>query len=556
MSKLRSRPLGSLVLRLRSLCGGLTVAALILASAGCGEPAPSAPPAAGGGSTANAPTLVFGRGDDSKSLDPAVVDDGESAKVITNIFDTLVTFKPGTVEHQPGLASSWSMSPDGLVWTFTLRPAKFHDGTVVDADAVVFSFERQRDKNHPAHTDACAYWEAFFGDVDSVRAVDGKTVEIRLKQTFAPFESTMTLFSMSIVSPTAWKSEGIDPATKKYRYRFGEKPVGSGPFKFVRWTRGDTIVLERNNDWWGGAPKLGKLVFKQIKDNAQRLLALEAGQLDLMDGLNAQDAPRVKANAAMALDTQPGLNIAYLAFNVTKPPFDDPRVRQAVALAIDKHTLIRTAYDGLGEVAVNPMPQSLPYASKAPDRTLDRDRAKKLLAEAGHADGLSFKLNTMDNPRAYIPRPKDVAIQIQQDLAAIGVKVEIETLEWTRHREDVSNARHQACLLGWMADFDDADNFLYVLLDKTNAEIGSALNAAFYTDETVHEWLTAARRSADPVERERLYGLAQAKILVDAPMVPLVTMPEMRGRSKKVIGYHIYPAGGEYLAGVSIATGE
>ncbi len=531
---------------------------LLLAAAACGDGAksPAGPGGTAGDGGASAQsgggTLVFARGADSKSLDPAVVDDGESVKVITNVFDTLVGFKPGSLELQPGLAESWTTSADGLVWTFKLREARFHDGTPVDAEAVVFSFERQKNPDHPAHTDACAYWDAFFGSVDAIVAKDPRTVEIRLREAYAPFEATMSLFSMSIVSPTAWKSEGIDPATNKYRYRFGEKPVGSGAFRFVRWTRDDTIVLERNPEWWGGAPKLGKLVFKVIRENTQRLMAVESGQADLMDGLNPQDVKHVRSKPALALETQPGLNIAYFALNTTKPPFDDVRVRQAVALAIDKKTILATAYDGLGEIAVHPMPKDLPFASTKPDRTLDRERAKKLLAEAGHANGFTFKLNTMDNPRTYMPRPKDVAIQIQQDLAAIGVKVEIETLEWTRHREDVSNARHQACLLGWMADFGDADNFLFVLLDKTNAQTGSALNAAFYTDETVHGWLSAARATSVRTERERLYGLAQDKILEDAPMIPLVTMPELRARSLKVKGYRIYPAGGEYLAGVTV----
>ena len=530
------------------------VLALTAASA-CGGGDPEKPAQAGAnggaGGDGSGGTLVFARGGDSEHLDPAIINDGESAKVVTNIFDTLVGFEPGTLKLAPALSDRWSASPDGLTWTFHLREATFHDGTPVDADAVVFSFERQRDKDHPAHTDACQYWESFFPMVKGVRAVDPRTVEISLAEASAPFESTMTLFSMSIVSPTAWKSEGIDEATKKYRYKFSEKPVGSGAFKFVRWQRDDTIVLERNDKWWGGRAKVAKLWFKTIKDNTQRLLAVETGQADLMDGVNPQDAARVRGNPALALSEQPGLNIGYIAMNVTKPPFDDARVRQAVALAIDKKTILKTAYDGMGEIAVNPMPKALPYWKDQPDRTVDRAKAKKLLEEAGKGD-LSFKLNYMTLPRAYMPRPKDVAIQIQADLKEIGVRCDFEALEWNRHRADVENARHQACLLGWMADFGDADNFLFTFFDKTNAQIGSALNAAFYTDEEVHQWLVAARIATAPAERGRLYGLVQEKLLADAPMVPLVTMPELRVRASKVKGYLIYPAGGEYLASVSV----
>lgn len=532
-----------------SLRGIASLALAGLAAVSCGGDTPSGGPGASGG---GARSLVFARGKDSEHLDPAIVDDGESVKVITNVFDTLIAYKAGTLELTPGLAERWSASKDSLTWTFHLREAKFHDGTPVDAEAVVFSFERQKDPAHPAHTDACPYWDGFFGTVTGVRAVDPRTVEMSLSAPLAPFEAMMTLFSMSIVSPTAWKSEGVDPATGKYRYDFAQKPVGSGPFRFVRWTRDDTILLERNPDWWGGAPQIDKLWFKTITDNTQRLLAVEGGQADLMDGMNPQDVARVKRSATLVLDQQPGLNIGYLAMNVTKPPFDDVRVREAVALAIDKRTLLASAYDGTGDVAPSAVPRALMFWKQRPDRAVDRERAKRLLAEAGHGAGLSFKLNAMDNPRTYMPRPKDVAIQIQQDLAAIGVRVELEVLAWTRHRDDISNARHQACLLGWMADYGDADNFLATFFDKENARIGSALNAAFYTDETVHGWLTKARTEMDRAERARIYELVEEKVAADVPLVPLVTMPELRVRSSRVKGYAIYPAGGEYLARVTV----
>lgn len=530
--------------------------ALTLFAAGCGgEPAPAPGggdgDGGGGGGGASGRTLVFARAGDSKFLDPAIVTDGESVKVVTNVFDTLVRFQPGTVQLAPGLAERWEHSADGLTWTFHLREATFHDGTPVDAESVVFSFLRQKDPAHPAHVGEFAYWQDTFGAVDTVRAAGPRTVEIRLSEPFAPFEATMALFSMSIVSPTAWASEGKGP-DGKFLYSFKEKPVGSGPFRFRSWNRDDTVVLEANPSYWGGAPKTAKLVFKTIKDNAQRLVALESGQADLMDGLNPQDQARVAKSADLALEERPGLNIGYFAMNTQKAPFTDVRVRNAIALAIDKETIRRTAYDGVGEIAATPLPKGMPGWKEIADRKKDVAKAKALLAEAGHANGFSFTLLCGDVARTYMPRPKDVGIQIQQDLRAIGVEVRVELMEFQRLLDESKHGRHEACLLGWMADYGDPDNFLYVLLDKDNARPGSSNNVSFYTDETVHDWLVKARTLVDPAERARLYAKAQDKIFADAPLVPLMQMPDVRARRKAVQGYVIYPAGGEYLAGVSV----
>ncbi|MCG3135075.1 MAG: Periplasmic dipeptide transport protein [Planctomycetes bacterium] len=505
-------------------------------------------------------TLVFARGADSESLDPAIVTDGESVKVITNVMETLVGFRYGTAELAPGLATSWSASADGLVWTFDLRDAKFHDGTTVDAEAVVFSFERQKDPAHPAHTAECPYWQDSFGVVESVKAVGPKRVEIRLTSAFAPFEASMALFSMSIVSPAAWKSEGIDPATGKYRYRFGEKPVGSGPYRFVRWTRGDRIVLDRFDGWWGAADSgaagpgtpPSRIVWKVVKDNTQRLLAVESGQADVIDGVNPQDEARARANPSLVVATQPGLNIAYFAMNNTRKPFDDPRVRRAVAHLVSKETIRKAAYDGAGEVAVTPVPRAMPGWIDPGSRPRDVDAAKALLREAGLPDGFEFTILVMDNPRPYMPRPKDVAIQIQQDLAAAGIRAKIDVKQFNRVLDDAKNARHDAVLLGWSADYSDPDNFLFVLLDKTTARVGSANNVSFYTDEAVHALLLAARETTDRAARMKLYAEAQKRIHEDAPMLPLVTLPEIRVLSKRVRNYAIHPAGGEFLGPVRL----
>jgi len=522
----------------------------------CGGGDADSKAAKGGGPSAAAKprgTLIFTRQGDASDLDPAVATDGESVMVTTNVFDTLVTTKPGTIELVPGLADKWTRSPDGLKWTFHLREAKFHDGTQVDADAVVFSFLRQKDPNHPAHVGDFGTWEDLFGSVTDVVAVDPRTVEIRLDRPFAPFLSTMAIYAAAIVSPTAWKSEGVDPATGKYKYKFTEKPVGSGPFKFVRWTRKETIVLAAFDGYWGGPPGCATVIFKVVKEPDKRLLDIENEQSNLMIGLAPQHIARVRENPKLALEMQPGINIGYLAMNCAKKPFDDVRVRQAVAFALSKEKIKKAAYDGQGDIAVTPCPTMLPGHLAIDDRKQDVEKAKKLLAEAGFPNGFETTLWCGDISRAYMPAPSSVATQIQQDLERVGVRVKTSVVPWTQYLKDTKEGKHDMCLLGWMCDYGDTDDYLYVLLDKDNAREGTASNVSFYKGEKYHELVNKARYALDDKERVRLYEEAQRIVFDEVPMVPLMSMPDIRVRSPKVKGYSIFPAGGEWFHDVTIS---
>lgn len=232
--------------------------------------------------------------------------------------------------------------------------------------------------------------------------------------------------------------------------------------------------------------------------------------------------------ADVRLVRRPGLNFAYLSLNTQKPPFDDLRVRQAVAFAIDKQRVVDAAYAGYAVVAETPMPPTLPfYDGDLKPRKRDPERSKALLKEAGHTLPLHVVLSHGNNSRPYMPLPEEVAKQIAGDLEEAGFAVEIRKEEWPNYLKMVQNGRHQMGLLGWSADYADADNFLFVLLDKSNARLGSANNISFYTSEEVHERLAKARSTYDTEERARLYREAQEIIFRDVPMVPLVYTEKM-----------------------------
>ncbi|MGZ3438805.1 MAG: ABC transporter substrate-binding protein [Polyangia bacterium] len=461
----------------------------------------------------DAPVLV-GRGADAIALDPARITDSESSEVTEQIFDHLVRYKQDSPEIAPSLAESWDESADGRVWTFHLRKnVRFHDGTPLDADAVVFSFDRQRDPHHPYHQNDFTYWENTFRNIQSVDAVDPSTVRITIERPYAPFLSNLAMFPVSIVSPSA---------VRKWGPEFARHPVGTGPFRFVEWSPGERIMLAANPNYWGGAPKIQHLVFVTIRDQRQRLVALEGGAIDVAENLSPEDLQFVALHPELTLLHVAANNVGYLAMNTQHPPFDDVRVRRAVNYAINKTAIVKLIYQGLGRIASSAVPPSMWGHVDEDIYKYDRAQAMKLLAEAHYNHPAKRpKLYVMDTQRSYMPAPETMARIIQHNLRDVGMDVEIVVNDFDTHVRLTQNGVHDLCLLGWSADTIDPDNFLYVLFDTENAEPGVARNVAFFKNAELHGLLSWAQESSDRGERERFYKKAQDLIAHEAPWVPL-----------------------------------
>ncbi len=496
-------------------------------------------------------TLIFGRGGDSVGLDPAFEEDGESFKVCDNIYDTLVQYKDGSTEIEPGLATRWESSKDGLTWTFYLRKGvKFHDGTPFNAEAVLFSLNRQHEKTHDFHKEGGSYiyWVAtgLAEIVDEITAIDEFTVQIKLNTSYAPFIYTIAITPFAIVSPTA---------VKKYKNQsetFANNPVGTGPFKFVQWDRGDKIVLEANKNYWGGRPKLDRVVFRSIPDNAVRLIEAQRGSLHVMEFPNPDDLQQIQEDDELTLLTQPGMNIGYLAMNLDKTPLNNQKVRLAINHAINKKTIIEHLYQGLGIPAKNPIPPTLwSYDDSIQDYPYDPKLAKKLLTEAGYPDGFSTTLWALPVPRPYIPDGRALAEVIQSELRNIGIDAKILTYDWGTYLEKTKNGEHDLAMLGWSADLGDPDNFLYVLLSKTSAEKPAA-NIAFYRSEEMQNVLEKARATTDKDKRTSLYKDAQRIFHKDVPWVPLAHAKQVLVINKKVKNLKLHPLNWKYLRNVTL----
>ena len=490
--------------------------------------------------------LIFGRGGDSITLDPANIEDGESAKVCDMIYDTLVQYRENTTDLEPALAESWTRSADGLTWTFHLRQGvQFHDGTPFNADAVVFSLTRPLMLFRNFH-------EQF---ISQIVALDPLTVQIQLKTPYAPFISTLAGTSFSIVSPVAVQT-------------LGEHPVGTGPFKFVQWDKNDKIVLSANDTYWAGKPALDRLIFRSIPDNAMRLIELQAGNIHVMEFPNPDEIPLIQGDPQLEILMQPSLNTGYLAMNMEKPPFDNLKVRLAINHAINKTEIVERFYQGLAVPAKSPIPPTLwSYDDSIEDHAYDPELAKQLLAEAGYPDGFETTLWALPVPRPYIPDGMALAVAIQSDLQNVGINANIVTDDWATYLEKTANGEHDMAMLGWIADVADPDNFFYSLLSIPSAE-KPAYNISFYRNEALQKILDRARMSTDqdiqafealdidkgrgPVITDQdvriwLYRQAQAIFHRDAPWVPLAHAQRILVINRDVKNLKLSPLGWKYI---------
>jgi peptide/nickel transport system substrate-binding protein len=553
---------------LRLSAAGFTGAAL-LGVAGCGGGETiSGGGQGGGGGVGGSNTFVFGRGADSVSLDPINTTDGESLRVTRQIFDGLLDFAPESTDVIPALATELPEPEDGgRSYTFKLREGvKFHDGAPFDAEAVKFNFDRWRDSKNPYHkggggqSENFAYYVGQFGGVDDdsvitgVEAVDEYTVRFTLKQPQGPFLKNIAMSPFGIASPKAIKANVED---------FWQEPVGSGPFKFVKWNRGSTVELEANQEWWGsdtpatkggGGPKVDKVVIRAIPDNTSRVAALTGGELSAADGLTPDDVPSVR-DSGLKVEFRPPLTIGYLAMNTQKAPFDDVNVRRAIYQAIDMDNIVKAFFGDTGEVATTYMPPTVPFWNAGIERyPFDPDEAKRLLKDAGQ-ENLETELWYMPIPRPYMPDGKGIAQAMQSDLEKIGVNAKLVTFEWGTYLEKTGSGQHPMCLLGWTGDNGDPDNFLNVLLGSASATETDALNVAYYKNPEVDELLQKGQTTIDESEREQAYMKAQELLVEDAPWVPIAYAKPPLGFQKNVQGYQASPTGGEAFNTVELTGG-
>lgn len=499
--------------------------------------------------------LVFARGGDSESLDPGSTTDGESSRVTRQILESLLDFDKDSFEIKPGLAHDWDISEDGLTYTFYLEEGvTFHDGTDFNAEAVKTNFERWADPNHEyAFTDEGFVYNiygtmfgGFEGDeghvIDEINAVSDNEIEFVLKEPLGFFLQNLAMSYFAITSPAALEEYGPD---------ITENPVGTGPFKFNNWSKNDSIVLDKFEDYRvEDQPKLDQVIFQVIPDNSARLIALQSGEIDMMDGLNPDDAAGLEGEEGIELLTRGENNFGYVGFHTQKEPVDQKEVRQAINYAIDKQAIADALYAGYATTAKNPLPPSyLGYNDGVEGYEYNPDRARELLEEAGYADGLEIELMLSPTARPYMPDPETVAQIVQENLSEVGIELTITSHEWAPYLELTEQGEHQMYIMGWSGTNGDPDYFLSSLLHSSN--IGSS-NNTFYENSEVDDLLNQAKRAVDQEERADLYMQAQELISEESPMVTLVHSTPVMAISSNVQNYVPHPSTSESLAEVQL----
>lgn len=509
-------------------------------------------------------TFVFGASADPVTLDGIFVSDGESIRVIYQVFEGLVRTEDGGFKPVPALATEWDSSADGKTWTFTLREGvKFHDGTDFNAEAVCFNFNRWYNFTGLLQSDSITYyWQTVFGGFadkkvpslyESCTAKDAKTAVIQLTKPSASFLSGLVLANFSIASPTALKKYEADKVggtaeAPTFDGTYGlQHPTGTGPFKFVSFAAKDKLVLERNDAYWGDKAKFDRVIVRPIADAAARRTALETGEIQAYDNPSPDDIASLQSN--FAIEERPPFNVGYVGFNVKIKPFDNPKIRQAIAHALNKEALLKAKYPTGADVAIEFQPPDLfGWNGDVPKYEYDVNKAKQLLAESGLPQPVTLEFwYPTDVSRGYMPDPSANFQAFKSDLEAVGFKVTPKSAPWRPdYLTNVQAGKAGMYLLGWLADFGDPDNFVGVFFQQPSDQWGMDNKAIF-------DKLSAAEVETDEAKRTELYKEANKLIMEFLPGVPYVHTATFAVLAKKVQGFVPSPISLERFSIMSFA---
>jgi peptide/nickel transport system substrate-binding protein/oligopeptide transport system substrate-binding protein len=486
-----------------------------------------------GSSASSVRTIVDSRDEsDPRSLDPALSTDVPTGRAVAYIFDGLTSFDAGARVH-PGLAERWDVTPDGKVYTFHLRQGvRFHDGTPFKARQVLTSWQRVLDPKAKSGRGEPLYpirgaREFAAGTARSIAGVvvkDDSTLVVSLNEPMAVFTKLLAMPVAAIVPENAGDN-------------LSDKPIGTGPWKLVEWKHDDYLLFARNDQYWGGAPKAESLRARIIAEPSTAVAEFESGNVSILTipptesrdwTENDERKPMLKSVAA--------LELVYVGINTTRGPLADARVRQAINYAVDVPRIIERLVGGRGTPAAGVIPPSLAgYDSTRAPYRFDPAKARALLAEAGHANGIDVELWVSTNP-TYVR----IAETMQAYLGQVGIRVKIVQREAAATRAAARKGDTDMILKDWYADYPDAENFLYPLLHSANKGLGG--NVSFFSNPEFDHTVDLARRELDESKRNALYRKADAIAEREAPMLFLyffndlyATQPWIKGFEPPVI---------------------
>ena len=517
----------------RPILGG----ALALAAVSCLSVTPA-------GAVAQSRTLVYCAASDPEGFDMArwvatqTIDAAGMA-----LYNRLVEFEAGTLKILPGLAERWEVSNDERSYTFHLRRGmKFHSTDWFkptrdfNADDVVLSIERYRDRNGAFNkaygVNSYPYNNTWAANVVSVTRVDPQTVRIALKEPDSTFIANLAMVTSHIIS-----AEYAGQLQKAGRLaELDTRPIGTGPWVMRRYDKDTAVRYDAHPQYWGGRARTDRLIIQTVKDSAVRAQKLKAGECHISSDPKPQEVQALRSDPNITLPEVAGLNIGYVGFNVTRAPLDNRDVREALVLATNRQAVIDAVYQGTGIPASQLVPPGMlghdPSLKPTPH---DPERARKLLAAAGHGNGFEIDVWVPPITRQYNPDMRKTAEILQADWARVGVKVRIVSYEWGDFLKRLRAGEHTIALIGWAADMADPDNFYVPLVTCSRP------TASRWCTPGVDAMLQTARRTTDTAQRQKAYLQVNAMIAREHPYLMLAHGKRWQPVRREVQGFRVDP---------------
>jgi dipeptide transport system substrate-binding protein len=459
------------------------------------------------------------------------------------IYNRLVEFEQKSTRIVPSLAESWQVSEDKTVYRFKLRKGvQFHSTKYFTptreftADDVIFSFNRQLIPEHSYHMVGGGTYQYFQGMgmdklIKSIKKQGDYQIEITLNHPEAPFIANLAMPFMSILSGEY--AENLTNQNEKNKLDI--LPIGTGPFVYKRYLKDSSIRFKAHPNYWEGQSDIKDLIFSITPDASVRYQKMKKSECQIAVYPAPADLKAIKKNKNLKLIEMDGMNIGYLALNTEKAPFNQVKVRQAIAHALNKQSYIDAIYMGNAIQAINPYPPSMWAYNKNVDvYELNIEKAKNLLTEAGYPNGFSTTLWTLPVNRPYNPNGRKMGEMMQQDLAKVGIKVELSSYDWGTYLDKVKRGEHDMVQMGWTGDNGDPDNFLYTLFSCDSVQRGS--NNSRYCQKEFNDLISQARIESSIAVREKLYAKALKVFSTDVPVIPIAHAKVYRIVDQRVIG--------------------
>nr|WP_271409158.1 ABC transporter substrate-binding protein [Pseudomonas sp. Q1-7] len=513
----------------------------------------------GSGFTHAASYLVFCSEGSPAGFDPGQYTTGTDFDATSEtLFNRLAQFQRGSTQVEPALASNWEISEDGKRYVFHLRQGvKFHSTDYFkptrefNADDVLFTFQRMLDKDHPfrkAYPTEFPYFTDMGLDknIAKVEKLDAMTVAFTLNEVDAAFIQNLSMNFAAIQS-----AEYAEQLLKNGKAAdINQKPIGTGPFVLKRYQKDAQIRFTGNKDYWKPEDvKIDNLIFAINTDASVRTQKLKAGECQVTLNPRPADIEALKKDPNLKVPSEPGFNLGYIAYNVTRAPFDKLEVRQALDMAVNKQAIIDAVYQGAGQLAVNGMPPTQwSYDETIKDRAFDPEKAKELLKAAGVKEGTEITLWAMPVQRPYNPNAKLMAEMLQADWAKVGIKARIVSYEWGEYIKRAHAGEHDAMLIGWTGDNGDPDNWLGTLYGCDSVD---GNNFSKWCDAGYDKLVKAAKATADVEQRTTLYKQAQHVLQQQVPITPIAHSTVYQPMRASVKDFLISPFGRNSFYGVA-----